>query len=394
MRKSMKTPVPWIMFAAFLAFAVFSYGFVDSNLAPSLPAPVGRYGSMLTSVLYKQRIVAGLIYACILALSYVGYRLVLKGAPHTKGKKVPKWIIGCMVLVLLSYPALSYDIFNYIATAKVAFLYRENPYVVMPIEIPNEPGLAYTRASNKLALYGPTWIVLTSFPYLLGFGRILTTIFSFKLFVSAFYAIFTYLIYRKTKRWDQTLFFALNPLVMLEIASSGHNDIVMMTFAIAGLLLWRRSGVKEKIAAIILFVASVFVKGATLVLLPLFFLPWKWEKLASWAYALMFGVFLLTPFREELYPWYAVWWLAFAAFIPMKKHSLVHEFSFWLSVGLMLRYVPWIATREYGGMMPLYRILLTVIPVGLYLLFRFRKNVGRLCGIRTIGGSYARRKKT
>ena len=40
----------------------------------------------------------------------------------------------------------------------------------MPIEIPNEPYLAFTRAANKTALYGPVWILLTAIPHLLGQG--------------------------------------------------------------------------------------------------------------------------------------------------------------------------------------------------------------------------------
>lgn len=388
------------MITTALVFAVFSYGFIDPNLTLSTHPLYVFIQSKLMFLVYQQRIIAAALYAAFLSAFYVGYRSVLAVARNKKLRAFPTWTITFIVILIFSYPALSYDIFNYIATAKVAFFYRENPYIVMPIEIPNEPMLAFTRASNKLALYGPTWIALTSFPHLLGMGNILQAIFSFKLFVAAFYAAFTYLIYRKTKRWDQTLFFALNPLVLIELLVSGHNDIVMMTLGIAGLLLWQRHDAWHKGAGMILFLSSILVKGATIVLLPLLFFPaspagrptWKWEHVARVGYWLMFGVFLLSPLREELYPWYAVWWLSFAAFIPMRKTSRIHDFSFWLSLGLMLRYVPWIATREYGGMIPTYRIIVTVVPVSLYLLYTFRKSLNRLFRIRIMGGFHDRGK--
>jgi hypothetical protein len=345
------------MIVAALLLAILSYGFIDPNF-PILHNP-------LEILVYRHMPIAAVIYVLLLLVLFFCYHFL-----RFSQKKIPPWFPALVLILLISYPAFSYDIFNYIATAKVTFFYKENPYIVMPIEIPNEPMLAFTRASNKLALYGPTWIILTSFPHLLGMGNMLATVLSFKLFVAAFYGAFVYLIYRKTKRWDQTLFFALNPLVLIEILVSGHNDIVMMTLAIAGLLLWRRAKALHKAAGLILFTSSILVKGATLVLVPLLLTTsWNWERVARAGCLLMFGVFLLTPLREELYPWYAVWWLAFAAFLPIKKKSFIHSFSFWLSLGLMLRYVPWIATRQYGGMMPLYRSILTIAPIGLYLLY-------------------------
>ncbi|HLD25128.1 MAG TPA: hypothetical protein VJB96_04400 [Patescibacteria group bacterium] len=343
-----------------ILLVILSFGFIDPNL------PYLR--NALTSIVYGKPVVAAVLYIVILIMFYVGYTLTLRAYEDKRKKRMPRWIVGIVFLLLLSYPAFSHDIFNYILTAKLTFFYQENPYVVMPIEILNEPMLAFTRAANKLALYGPTWIILTVFPYLAGLNNVLASIFSFKIFVAAFYSGFTYLIYRKTKDIRQTLFFALNPLVLIETLVSGHNDIVMMTLAIAGLMLWERKDMRYKATGVVLFVSSILVKGATIVLLPLFFFPtWKWEKKVVWGYWLMFLVFLLSPLREEMYPWYAVWWLAFAAFIPVKKNSVIHGFSYWLTFGLMLRYVPWIATREYGGITPLVREVVTLVPVGIYI---------------------------
>lgn len=356
-----------------LALAVLSYGFIDPHLSFSVSPVYFSIQSALVSLVYRHTFITAGIYLVLLSAMYFSYRKIIPEKNESPYTRAPRWIMAVFGMLLFSYPMLSYDIFNYIATAKVTFQYQENPYVIMPIDIPNEPMLSYTRAANKLALYGPTWIALTSFPHLVSMGVPFFSIISFKLFVTLFYVALTYMIFRKTKRWSQVAWFALNPLVLLEVIVNGHNDIVMMTLAIGGLLLWHRNTNIYKSIGIILWVSSVLVKGATIALLPLFFLPsWEWEKKMKLGFFLMFGVFLMSPLREEMYPWYAIWWLAFAAFIPMKKQSWIHGFSYWLSFGLMLRYVPWIATREYGGITPLARIIAASIPVALYIVSQIR----------------------
>ncbi len=366
------------MLVAAIVLSFLSYGFIDPHLSFFSHPLYLWVQNVLIFLVYRQSALAAALYVCIIAAFFVAYGIFLWGKGQEKIRSAPRWIFTLAVILVFSYPAFSYDIYNYIATAKVAFLYRENPYVVMPIEIPNEPMLSFTRAANKVALYGPAWIVLTSFPYIAGAGNMLATIVSFKTFAALFYAAVTYLIYRKTKRWDQVMFFALNPLMLIEVLVSGHNDIVMMALGLAGLLLWNRQGMQYKAAGTILFISSVLIKGATIALVPLlFFSGWKWEKKMLVAGALMFGVFLLSPLREEMYPWYAVWWLSCIAFVPIRKHSFIHWFSFWLSFGLILRYVPWIATREYGGITPVTRIIVTTVPVLIYVFIRFRKKIVR-----------------
>lgn len=334
-----------------LFFVGFSYLFIDPNLH-ILPyqsnVPMGGTTTLVVGVL--------------IVFLFILFCRVLTGKFRN-----PIPLIGIVASILLfSYPLFSYDIFNYILTAKVTYVWRENPYLVMPIEIPNDPNLLFTRAANKLALYGPTWIGATFFPSLVGFGNVWVSIIAFKVLVGAWYGFFLWMIYRVTRSKWNVIFFALNPLVLSEVLINGHNDITMMVLAIGSLLLWRNDQVKSRILGVLCFVASIFVKGATLVLVPLFFVRWPMEKMWRIGFLLMFGVFLLTPIREELYPWYAIWFLSFAALLPPQKAIFIHGFSIALSLGLLLRHLPYIATREYGGTGPLWRTILTVVPVTMY----------------------------
>ncbi|MFH0749601.1 MAG: hypothetical protein V1917_01630 [Candidatus Gottesmanbacteria bacterium] len=292
-------------------------------------------------------------------------------------KKILPFLIMGVVLLIFSYPALSYDLFNYMTTAKVAYTHHENPYLVMPIEITNEPYLAFTRAANKVALYGPVWILITAIPHVIGSSTIWGSIIAFKLLNALMYVVFAFLIYRMTKSWKNVLFFVLNPLILIEVLISGHNDIYMMVFAVLGIFLWERKGVGNKIGAALSFVASFLIKGATLVLLPLLLVKkLSQERLILWAYWLLaFVFFAFAPLREELYPWYAVWLVGIASLLDMKKYSILIWFTVVLTFALELRHLPYMLMGYYEGPGPMLRSVCTIVPIGMYILYVVRKNV-------------------
>jgi hypothetical protein len=279
-------------------------------------------------------------------------------------------IVTSAVILGLSFPAFTYDIFNYMMTAKVTYTYHENPYIVMPIEIPNEPYLAFTRAANKLALYGPVWIAITAIPHYLGGGNIWRTILAFKFMNVVVYLLMTYLIYRVTRSVKNVLFFAFNPLVLIETLVSGHNDIYMILLALLGLVLWQKRGLKNKVFGFLTLFASWWIKGATVVIAPLlFFRKLSFEKTIVITYWLLAAVFFIaTPLREELYPWYAVWLVTTAALLPLKRHPFFVGFTIVLTFALELRQMPYIWMGYYEGPGPLLRLLVTVVPVAVYLL--------------------------
>jgi hypothetical protein len=336
----------------FVLFAVFSYLFVDGGLAHS----------NFIQFYVAHRPLAGAIYVVLMLCLWVLYFFVRR-------RFIPAFL-GLLVLLLVSYPAFSYDIFNYIATSRVAFHYGENPYLVMPIEIPNEQTLAFTRAANKVALYGPTWIILTALPYVLGRGNIWATIFTMKAMIFLFYLGIAWLVWRITKRMEDVWYFVLNPLVLIEVLVSGHNDVVMMFLALAALAVAAR----HRIVSWALWFMSIWVKGATIVLAPLLFLrdPLSVKSLRA-AYWLLFGVFLLSPLREEMYPWYALWLVPFAALLGTKDR-FIRGFTLALTFGLSFRHAHYIATAEYGGAGPLIRTLVTALPPMIFFVWYKLKN--------------------
>ncbi len=369
--------IAFILYGLFLfIFSLFTWSFVDTNFPLKTPL-------YMLNLAYAQRGLITAIYSAMVLVLFLFYArfLWLARRGQMKKNRLFRLIAITVVILFLSFPVFSYDIFNYIATAKVTFFYRENPYIVMPVEIPNEPMLAFMHAANKIALYGPTWIILTSLPYFFGFHSLLFTIFAFKAFILIFYLGLTWTIWHVSEKSIQSvIFFALNPLVMLETLVSAHNDVVMMFFALSSFYFLKK---QRFILSAILLLSSIFIKFATIVLVPIYvytcYRVFRKEKI-NWSTIWMFSalalyiMFLLSPLREEIYSWYFIWPLTFVSLLPLN--SLLSFVSIGFSLGLLFRIAPYLYTKEWGGITPLVKKMVTFVPPGIMgIYYAIRKKI-------------------
>ena len=146
-----------------------------------------------------------------------------------------------------------------------------------------------------------------------------------------------------------------------------------MIFSLIGVYSWWHN--RKIFGAISLFI-SWFIKGMTIVLLPLFFLQKKsWDQILAVSYWLVLIVFILfAPLREELYPWYAVWFISIAAYMKFDRELFVYWLTIVISIALELRHLPYIWMGYYEGPGPMLRLLVTVVPVALFIpVFLFAK---------------------
>ncbi len=352
----------------FLCFGILSCLYIDPNLF--------YLKDVFTNIAYTQRLLVTSLYLLLVIFLFSAYINLLKNNPTKKGLR---YLVLLLVIIgSFTYPAvLSYDVFNYLTTAKVLFFYHENPYVVMPVEFINDPYLSFTRAANKTALYGPVWTVISGLPFVLGFGKFISVIIGLKILVSLFYIGILYFIYKLSNKYENVVFFALNPLVVIEVFVSGHNDVVMMFFALWSVYLLK----KEKyIMALLLLMLSIFTKFATIFLIPIFiYVLYRkvkeksidFQKVYFYSAILMSIVFLMSPIREELYPWYAVWILSF---VSLLENKLIKAFMIFVSFGLLLRYIPYMLTGDYLGLTPYVRNLLMFIPIVIFFVVYFFKK--------------------
>lgn len=368
----MKILIIFLYSVFLLLFSIFSYAFVDPNLS--------YLKSIYSGFVFSNRFFTTVLYILFIFIFFIFYGIfVWLGVRKKLQFNDALLLLGVTVGALfISYPAmLSYDIFNYVVTSKVLFFYSENPYIVMPVEFVGDPLLEFTHAANKIALYGPFWIVLTGVSYFLGFGNFIIALFSFKLLVAIFYLATTFLFWKISKNIVSTSLFAFNPLIIIETLVSGHNDIVMMFLALLSFSLLMK---KKIFFAIFLFVLSILIKYATILLIPIFsYTLWKiikkkeinWRNVFYFSSLFMLVGFLLSPIREEIYPWYAIWFLSISFLVPNKKMLLYISIAF--SFGLLFRYVPFVLFGTHAGLAPIIKSVVTFFPpfsVGIYFIIK------------------------
>lgn len=353
-----------------LLFAIFSYVFVDPNFffLNSIISKIYIYHSGFTSILYT---IATILFFGFYILFITKRKQI---SPHTVFLLIGISIIG----LGLAYPAiLSYDIFNYALTSKVLFFYKENPYLIKPFEFTNDPWLIFTRATNKIALYGPVWIVLTGLPFIFSFRNCLVLLLNFKILNALFLIGSCFFFAKLSKKREDLVLFALNPLILIETMVSSHNDISMVFLM---LISFYFLGKKRNILGSLFFVLSLLIKYASLIALPIYLFVLirnirkeniDWSKIFEWTFYAMFVVFILSFIREEIYAWYALWFLPFGFLSHNKRLKLI---CILFSLSLLLSYIPYILLRSYSPLeIVLKMLVIFVVPLIGYPIFRNNK---------------------
>ncbi len=232
-----------------LAAAVIELGWIVV-CAASLPlsesydfsaAMLGQTGDLWTWAIPLRRIpqsqpatllVAGL---SLVTLAYVA-TLVLQY--RSGGRLSERWIVGIVLVfiaTLLVMPGLlSSDVLAYIAFGRAA-TQNINPYLTSPWS-------AIAFGPEHASPYGPLWtdvsIVLTQITAQMG---LLPQVLAYRLLGVAAHLFNCFLVGQlvadettRTRRLA-ILLYAWNPLALLELVGSAHNDGLMMTFVLLGL---------------------------------------------------------------------------------------------------------------------------------------------------------------
>lgn len=321
---------------------------------------------------YFQRPLSTYIYLLIVALlflSYAGFLFLAKKNEITE-KQTWKLIIFSSILLLFSYNAFSYDLFNYIFDAKIITHYAQNPYLHKALDYPGDPMLNFMHWTQRTYPYGPVWLGLTVPLSFIGLNFFLPTILMFKALMSLSYLGTAYLISKTLKLVDKknmlfgTIFFALNPLVLIEGLVSAHLDIVMMFFGIMSFYLIFKNRY-TKSALVLLFSAGI--KFATGFLFPLFLVNLfkkdkiPFEKFSLISVALMAIAVVVSSVRTNFQPWYLLEVLPFAALISKKNYIFIPTLV--MSFFSFLIYVPFLYTGNWDP--PIPTILNNILIVGI-----------------------------
>lgn len=375
----------WILSAGYIVAGVslffFSYTQVDLSLTLSSASIFQFIEKTFQHVGFYARPTATVWYIAVVFTYFLLYGSALVAFGKKQLDLRSLWILIALttIILVLSYPAFSYDIFNYMFTAKTVLVYHKNPYQVIPLQFTGvEPWLSFMRWTHLPSAYTPLWILITLPAYTLGFGYFLWTLWNFKILAALFYVLTIRFMVKILKIQDSknvalgVAIFALNPLIIFETLVSGHNDIAMMALAVMSIYYF---AVKQKTLSYLLLALSVGTKLMTIFLYPVIILGYR----KVWAFIAMCLGLILVLFQREVLPWYLVWIMPFAGLIPTSNFLILVTGG--ASIGLLLRYAPYFYYGNWNSPVPTIELWVTVVPIvigvlGYLCLFIVRRKSG------------------
>lgn len=348
-----------------ISIFVYSYGFVDLNLTLSNNPILFNFVTWAQQLVYFNRSFSLQIFIGLILSMFVLYILTLS---HGSIKKFPwKIVIALSVIFSLAYPMLSSDVFKYLFSAKEIIVYHTNPYIYPPNTFPEDTWIRFMRWVHTTTPYGPVFTALTIPYYLIGMGKFVPILYMFKLDQVAWYLLSIWIIGKITRsqKWVDSkivlaqLFFALNPLIIMEWLVNTHNDAIMITLLLGSVYLL----ILEKRAwSFIVLALSVGIKYVTVIFLPLLFIPKLFQKYFSLSMTYLLSVLTLVPliyhYSWQYQPWYVTWLIPISALIP---HRLARWTVGVYSLSIFTRYLYFVGTGSWLGT-PLQHALMTFLP--------------------------------
>jgi hypothetical protein len=304
------------------------------------------------------------------------YCIALYALEHSRDNRAVLWIVllGALAfrLTLFPYlPSLSTDVHRYRWDGHVQNA-GWNPYAI----VPTDPRLAPLRDPGWYVMPAPE--IPTMYPPLseLVFRatwRVLPGPIGFKLpFLLADMAVMAMLAwhFRSTGgRNYQVAIYAWNPLVIVEFASSGHNDALAIAAVVATLLIIRRFPAMSTLT----LTAGALSKAFPIVMIPLALLRAGWPgKLRAWLAAAgcaALAAVCVWPYRHGwrefmgMLKYYQVIWRNYHSSIypVLLWFTGSHELAAGIGEGVVLGLALWLAFRRADPTRAAFLLIGTVL---------------------------------
>jgi hypothetical protein len=373
--------------------ALFLYSFTQIDLGLALTRFPGLFAIQraFQSVGYFNRPLSTYLFITIISLLFCCYTSILNNIRSKKMEKKTVWrlILVTAGVLLFSYNAFSYDLFNYIFDAKIVTHYHQNPYDHKALDYAGDPMLGFMHWTHRTYPYGPVWLGLTIPLSFIGFQYFLLTFLLFKVLAAASYvgtAYFIGKIMKKVKPHDElfsVVVFALNPLVIIESLISAHLDIVMMFLAVYAIYALIE---KKYILACIVFLLSIGLKFATVFFFPVFAvlltlqimknkIPWR-PTLSVGVFSMLLSVLAASQTSGNFQPWYLLTVIPFVALLGDTYY--VYFPLIIIPLFITMSYVPFLYAGNWDPPIPsqlttLY-VLATISTIFVLIYYRVREK--------------------
>lgn len=181
------------------------------------------------------------VLIAVLMLMFVSYVAAVHAADRLSARSVLMSIAALHALVLLAPPLVSTDVFSYQGYARMGSMYGANPYLQGPSAIGLDPVYPFIGAKwvSTPTVYGPVFTVLS---YAFASASIAGSALAYKAIAALASLAIVAIVWNaaRLRGVDQVKAAALvglNPLVVIYGVGGGHNDMLMLAAAMAGIAL-------------------------------------------------------------------------------------------------------------------------------------------------------------
>lgn len=336
-----------LFFISVLGLSLWSWVLVDPNFTLIEHRDWAVFREWAVQIGYFDRPASSQFFVfAVCILMFTSFALVWK---PPKNIMILAIVVG-VIAGLLSYPALSHDLFNYIFDARILTHYGQNPYLHKALDFPTDPMLRFMHWTHRTYPYGPTYLLLSLIPSLLGMSMFSVTFFLFKLAHVVLYL----LVVRALQKINHkaAAIFAFSPLVIVEGLINTHNDFVAVSIGILGINAILH---KQKYLGSMLLIASGLVKYLTLPLIAIISNHSTRSRLVRGKtihlrdiglVASVCGICTLLLYLVtygELHPWY---FLNLLVFLPYFDRIYIYLYP--SIFGLLLSYYPYVLGGDWG----------------------------------------------
>jgi hypothetical protein len=391
-----------LYFLSIVSYSIFSYSLTAPNLVLSSHPTFWKFQTYMWKTFFNNRELLTQTYFGLIGIIFLNYLFFVSQAIKNRINNFKIIIILFLTIsipLLVSNNALSYDAFNYIFNAKMVSVYQADPHTQVALDFPDDSWTKFMHNTHTTAPYGRAWTYLSLIPFSLGMGKFIITWLSFRIFslLPLITLLFIFWKYKNKISNASTLLLIFNPLILIEVISNFHNDFWMITPAILSLLLVSNLKKNKKINLSIIFkiilsitllALSIWVKLATLLLIPIWLLiliknklkdiPHFYSLANSWPLLASIVMFvpLLTSRSQQFHPWYLIWSISFIPLFSKGKIAKAWATSLLiLSISSMYRYLPFLWHNNYDGDVLSWQKAISFIPFVIALIFSLKKTL-------------------
>ncbi|MDD5039543.1 MAG: hypothetical protein PHY34_00145 [Patescibacteria group bacterium] len=250
---------------------VFSFMFFAYTLLTFfyMPPHIGTF-MRHAGIFFANRVVFSLFFLAFCILYGVFFFTVRK--QHEASARYQRILIlfpvVFVVILFLSPPFFSSDLFGYITRSAIANIHHANPYTITPASLGYSDFVAWP---DKESVYGPLFISIGLLFNKIAGSDIVANLVVFRLAAAAVFAACGYLMYKILQqsapkfRFIGTALFLWNPYILIEAVHSAHNDMYMVLFILASVYFIVTKKYRWSIVAL---TCAFLIKYSAIVLLP------------------------------------------------------------------------------------------------------------------------------